>query len=305
MERQHAGLLIAAAVLAVFVIVDSQNPIMFRSLGFDGKGGGGVMMNGGADFYAYNSLEATSSAPESQKAYLSINDESLGGAAANVEQKIIKTADLELQVDSAVDAAKSLADIAASKGGFVASSSVSEDAYGIKYGWVSIRVPVADFDASITAAKALAEKVISESQDGQDVTEEFTDLEARLGAAEAQEAQYLTILESASTVGEVLAVQEHLAQVRSEIESLKGQINYLENRTSLSTISVSLTEETHVAFPTEKFDLGDEIKDAARTLVGLFQKLVIAIIWLVIIGAPVALVAFGAYKATMAIKHRR
>ncbi|MBI1908400.1 DUF4349 domain-containing protein [Candidatus Uhrbacteria bacterium] len=301
MQRQHAIALGVVILAVLFVILsgDSRSSVfmMRDSLGVTGSAAP-AMMDG--DFYAYD--EAVSD--KSFAANLEVA-ESLGTTAADVDQKVIKTADLELEVDSASETAQALATLATEKGGFVQSSSVDEDVYGNKRTWVTIRVPADQFETALTDIKAMADKVVTESTQGQDVTEEYTDLEARLGAAEAQEAQYLIILESATTVGEVLAVQEHLAEVRAQIESLKGQINYLENRTSMSTISVSAVETSRVTIPTDKFDLGDEIRDAARTLVALVQKLLVAIIWLVIIGGPVALVAFLSYKLAIAIRNRK
>lgn len=253
-----------------------------------------------ADFFAADLAE-------SQKEYTIFagDNENLGSTAAEVEQKVIKTADLEIEVDSAAETAEQLATLATEQAGFVQSSSVSEDSYGNKRGYITIRVPAASFENSLEDIKAMADKVVSENTNGQDVTEEYTDLEARLGAAEAQEAQYLTILTTAKTVGEVLAVQEHLSEVRSEIESLKGQINYLENRTSMSTISVSLLETSRITLPTDKFDFGDEVRDAIHTLVVLLQNIVTAIIWIIIIGGPIAIVGFVGYKIVNAIRRRR
>lgn len=267
----------------------------------------------------YSGLSTAGSAPsmdgdffaadmaESQKAYdlIAVNDESLDSTAAEVEQKVIKTADLEIEVDSAADTAEQLTILATEQSGFVQSSSVSEDSYGNISGYVTIRVPAASFENALEDIKAMADKVVSESTSGQDVTEEYTDLEARLGAAEAQEAQYLVILATAKNVGEVLAVQEHLADVRSEIESLKGQLNYLENRTSMSTISVSLVETSRITLPTDKFDFGDEVRDAIHTLVVLLQNILTAIIWIIIIGGPIAIIGLLGYKTINAIRRRR
>ncbi|MEA2175784.1 MAG: hypothetical protein QOD00_3376, partial [Blastocatellia bacterium] len=75
---------------------------------------------------------------------------------------------------------------------------------------------------------------------GQDVTEEFYDLEARIKAKRALEAQFMEIMKQAHTVTDALQVQTQLAEVRTEIERLEGRRRYLEDQSSLSTITVTL-----------------------------------------------------------------
>lgn len=285
-ERQHVWYLIAAVILIALVVVNTSG------MQATGSGAPSYDMDDG---YSVRSMRAGLAVADGAD-YAYDEESAIATTAANVEQKVIKTADLELEVHSAAESTSAIVDIATARGGFAGSSSVNEDAFGNKRGYVSIRVPVADFEAVLTDVKALADKVVSESSNGQDVTEEYTDVEARLNAAKAQEAQYLVILQSAETVGEILAVQEHLADVRAEVESLQGRINYLQNRTSMSTISVSMLETSRITIPAEKFVLSDEIRDAARMLILVFQKLVIALIWIVIVGGPVAIISYSIYR---------
>lgn len=274
-----------ALVLVAIVALQGNGSLTLRELEFTGSSGYDA-----SDDYAVGLMDS-----KTTRTMYADSLETAGSTAADVAQRIIKTADLTLQVDVAADSAQAIADIAKAKGGYVQSSSVSEDAVGNKYAHVTIRVPVDHFEAIFDEVKDLADKVVNASTNGQDVTEQYTDLEARLNAAKAQEQQYLTILQLASTVGEILAVQEHLADVRADIESMQGQLNYLTNRTELATISVSLTENTRVTIPTEKFELWDEIKDAAKTLIVVFQRIVTAVVWAIIVGGPFALLALGAY----------
>ena len=72
------------------------------------------------------------------------------------------------------------------------------------------------------------------------MTEEYIDLEARLRAQRALEAQFLEIMKTANKVSDALEVQRELANVRSEIERVEGRRRFLENQSSLSTIKVVL-----------------------------------------------------------------
>lgn len=291
MQRQHLAL-IAVAVLAVgFVLANNTPPSLMMRDSVSGSAPSMAVM--APSFMEMPAEYGVKNADLYERTMM--NDESASTTAANVEQKVIKTADLELKVVAADESVTKLTSLALAQGGFVASSSVNEDANGDKRGYITLRVPVEKFESTIQDAKALAEKVISESTNGQDVTEQFTDLTARLGAAQAQEAQYLVILQSAKNVTEILAVQVHLADTRAEIESLQGQITYLENRTSLSTINVTLVEETRVSIPTGKFELGEEISLAANMLVVTLQRIATAVIWLVVVAGPFLVLALIGY----------
>ena len=220
--------------------------------------------------------------------------------------KIIKTGSIDM---TATDVAKTTDAITSSVeglGGFVQNASRSEDQNGLSSAYVTVRVPSTQFDAALTAIKALGAHVNNESIQGDDVTEQYTDLSARLTAAKAQEAQYLVILTSAKTVGDVLAVQEHLATVRADIESLQGQITYLENRTSLSTISVTITEEPSGALPSsnDKFDLGRDAALAWAFVISSGEKLLSVLVWVLIVGAPIAVLAGIVALIARAIRNR-
>lgn len=232
-----------------------------------------------------------------------------GATAAEVDQKIIRTGFLELEVKSVDEAKASILALADGNGGYVQDSNVSERADGTHYGTVSVRVPSVAFDATMAGIKEFATAVTSESSQAQDVTEQYTDLEAQLRNAQAQEAEYLKILTKANTVDEILNVQSYLSNVRYQIESLQGRIQYLSNVTSYSTISVNLSEEASVRIPTKGFDLVDTLVEAAQALVAIVQNLAVVLVWLAVIGGgtlvPLALLVWAVVNIVRAIRRRR
>ncbi|MFA6018119.1 MAG: DUF4349 domain-containing protein [Patescibacteria group bacterium] len=218
-----------------------------------------------------------------------------------VDQRVIKTGSVNMTSNDVSTTTAAISSLATTKGGFVQSSSTSEDEVGQASAYITIRVPSSAFETTMTEVKALGVHVNNESVSGEDVTEQFTDISARLVAAKAQETQYLLILESAESVGDVLAVQEHLAIVRSDIESLQGQINYLENRTSLATIGVTISEETTPTSTTEnKFDPARDANSALALVIVLGQQALSILIWVVIVGAAIGIpvgIAMLIYRA--------
>jgi hypothetical protein len=222
-----------------------------------------------------------------------------GSAAANlptesVDQRIIKTGDLNLRVTDAAKAVEGVQKIVKDKKGFVESSSMSDPGTGPRSAWMTVRVPVDSFDAALTELKSVAVLVLNQSVNGQDVTAEFVDLEADLRNARAEEASYLEILKRSGKIEEVLAVTERLADVRGRIERLEANKRYMENRTDMSTISISMTEDTRVEVPGKTWRPYEVLKQALSDLISSLQELVNFLIRLVIavIGLmlPIALI---------------
>ncbi len=168
-------------------------------------------------------------------------------AGASIDRKIIQTASLSLQVKAVGEAFQEVGRIASAAGGFVASSAFSsiegENEGEAQMASVTIRVPAVRFQEVLASLRGLAVKVDREQSEASDVTEEFSDLAARLRNLEATEAQYLEFLKRAKDIGEVLQVQDRLNAVRGEIEQVRGRMNLLENLSDMATVTVHLRPE--------------------------------------------------------------
>ncbi len=216
---------------------------------------------------------------------------------AGTERKIIRNAELYLEADSPEDAQRSVSALAESHGGFVVSSDVSH--YGGPDNRDNItvtlvlRVPAPDFNGALDALHKIGKRVSQEKITGVDVTEEFVDLEARLSAQRAVEAQYLEILKDAHKVQDALDVQQKLGEVRTEIERIEGRKRYLENQASLSTLTIHIS---HAFDPTSannfSFGFVDSIKQAGRDAIEVGATIITGAIRLVGVLIPVTLLIF-------------
>jgi hypothetical protein len=283
------ALLIVVSVGAAVVKSGLRSSVGVSSSNLMMKGGLGI--SGGAPQFAAISAGESVSYDESAYAPAPPRDyqQTGGQTAAEVDQKIIKNGSLQMVVKSVSEGIDRIGALAGDKGGFVQNSSVTERGDGTHYGQISVRVPAKDFETAMNEIQALAALVKNESASGQDVTEQYTDLESQLRNAQAQEQTYLRVLEKANTVEDILKVQQRLGDIRGTIESLQGRLKYLENVTSYSTISVSLEEEPVVRLPTKEFRPGDAVKQAVQSLVSSAQKTLIAVIWIVIVGGGLLL----------------
>jgi hypothetical protein len=123
--------------------------------------------------------------------------------------------------------------------GFVVSSSV-DDEEG-RRGTMVVRVPSESFEDVLANLRELG-TVQRESVSGEDVSQEFVDLEARLRNARTQEAVYLRLFDAATTIRETIRIQQELEGVQLQIEEIEGRLRYLRDRTALGTISLDLVE---------------------------------------------------------------
>jgi len=142
------------------------------------------------------------------------------------DRLVIQTADLSIVVKDVGARVQSIQAMAKQMGGFVVSVNVYQTyaANGIQVpqAQVVVRVPQEKLDEALAEIKKDTVDVPNETRSGQDVTDQYTDLQSRLTAKQAAEAQLLKIMESADKTEDVLAVYQQLQQVQSDIEVLKG-----------------------------------------------------------------------------------
>lgn len=214
------------------------------------------------------------------------------------ERKIIRNADLNLEVSSPEDAQQKIAAITESKGGFVVESAQNNSSMDVttrNIVTMTIRVPAAKFTESLDEIRKTSSRVIIETIKGEDVTEQFVDIEARLKAKKALEAQFLEIMKQGKTVQDALQIQRELANVRSEIEQIEGRKRFLENQASLSTIKVRLQTSTSISANPSGFfyQLGQSISTGFNFALNFILALVTILIgilpFLIFIVLPVLL----------------
>jgi hypothetical protein len=104
---------------------------------------------------------------------------------------------------------------------------------------LTLQVRSQSADAAVSDLRALG-KVTSETSGSQDVTEEYVDLDSNLRNLQASEAAILKLLDRASQIQDVLALQRELSNVRGQIERIQGRKTYLERRTDMATITLAL-----------------------------------------------------------------
>ena len=194
----------------------------------------------------------------------------------------MRNGDISLVVKDVIKSRDEIAQIAIRLGGYVVSSYISGEEQD-RRGSISIRVPDEMFEQALAGLRGLAVRVTSESTNSQDVTEEYIDLEARLNNAEATESQYLALLDKATDVEDILRIYDSLSRVRSEIEQIKGRMQYLERTSSMSLVTVYLEPEVSgKPLARAGWSALEVLKSAVRGLVDAGQVLATIGIWLIL-----------------------
>jgi len=154
--------------------------------------------------------------------------------------KVVKTGSVQLEVrrQAVGPTMRQLSSLAAGLGGYVADTKSSEGGED-PIGSVTLRVPVGTFEQLLAQVRGLG-TVRSSTTHGQDVTAQYSDIQARLTALTATRDQLLTILHKASAIGDVLAVQDRINEVQTQIDQLQGQQKLLDDQTSMASLSVDV-----------------------------------------------------------------
>ena len=167
------------------------------------------------------------------------------GQGGAIDQKLIYTAQVSLEVPDVPASVDSLKHIAAGKGGYVASSTFSTHYNDRRTATVVLRVPAKEFESMLAGVKDIG-TVKSATTNGEDVTAEYVDLLAQKASYQNQIAQYNEIMKKSEKVEDIIKVQEQIDRVRTSLDRLEGRMRYLNNRIDLSTITVNLAEKEPV-----------------------------------------------------------
>ncbi len=230
------------------------------------RSGGSSMAGGGGESSSAASPSIAPVAPATQ-------------AVGIQAQMLIKTGNLPFQVKKFSVAKREITTIIPKFSGYV--SSENESNYSDNHQCImSIRVPSAKFDGLVEAVSQSALNFDTRQISVQDVGEEFADVSARMKAKKEVEVRYIAILTRANKISEILEIEQKIGEVRAEIESMQGRLNYLKSQVSYSTLNITFYERTPVAV-TQRTNFFSQIGYSIQTgWVGMLNFMIhIAGIW--------------------------
>jgi negative regulator of sigma E activity len=240
---------VAAAVIVVLIVVTAGTGLLLNGwMGSSMQDGAPMEAELGSDTVApevrTDSAKGTgapgATTEESSSAKANGADWTPTEGTAMFERKVIRTAQLEVEVEEAQKAYQQLVVMTESMGGYVQESTQRSTGERLSAHLI-LRVPETTFRQAIERISELG-KIKSQHMSGQDVTEEYVDLESRSRTLSAKESRLMDILAEAKNVDEILKIERELWSVREKIEQLQGRLRYLDHLTSLATLQVNLVE---------------------------------------------------------------
>jgi hypothetical protein len=210
---------------------------------------------------------------------------------------IVKNSDMRLLVEDTNTAIDRTTQIVGDAGGYIVSSRVWFQDYGehqLKYASVTLGVPVDEFEKVLSRLRGLAIEVKDETASGDDVTDQYVDLQSQLSTLEATRERVKSFLDDAKTIDEALRINQELSNLDAQIEQIKGRMNYLNDRSSFSTITINFEPELPVLEPLPEpvpaaWNPGVILKDAVKVLTVAYQGIAEFVIWLFVVILPILL----------------
>jgi len=212
--------------------------------------------------------------------------------AAQVERLVIQNVDMSIVVPDPKASMNQIGDMAVEMGGFVVSSNLYQSTYGpnqivVPEGSITVRVPSERLDEALGNIKEDAVDINYENRSGEDVTNQYVDLQSRLSAKQDAEKKLLEIMDDAVASEDVLAIYLQVQNIQTEIEVLKGQIKYYEESAALSAVSIRLiAEETVQPIEIGGWKLQGTANEAVQDLIGFTQSFTRFLIRFVIFNLP-------------------
>ncbi|MBE9912512.1 DUF4349 domain-containing protein [Paenibacillus donghaensis] len=161
--------------------------------------------------------------------------------ASGLNQKLIYKANIVMEIPDYDQAQTEIRNRVTLSGGYIINFSETAST-GEKGGTFAIKVPAKGFSSFLAGLEKIKHERLERSIEGQDVTEEYVDLESRLKAKQLMEQQYIEFMKKATKTDDLVAFANELERIQSEIEQIKGRMRYIDQNVSYSTVEIRLYE---------------------------------------------------------------
>jgi hypothetical protein len=155
----------------------------------------------------------------------------------SLERKIIKEGEIAFQTSNLNETESLIKKTVNEMGGYIAEDNVFSNEYRITHR-MTVRIAADRFEELLTKISQSAEKIERKNMSALDVTEEYIDVEARIKTKKELESQYKDLLVKAKTVEDLLLIEKEIGTLQTEIESVEGRLRYLQDRVSLSSLTI-------------------------------------------------------------------
>lgn len=220
------------------------------------------------------------------------------GAEIQTGRKIIYTANLQIEVKDFQKMLDNIQTKIANYGGYIIETNMNNTELDEnKRGTVTARIPQSNFQPFIKVVEDSSSKVLESNVSGQDITEEFVDLESRLKSKKVVEERLISFIKDAKKTEDLLKISNDLAKVQEEIEEIEGRIKYLQNQSDLATVTIDIQEKNVRISNTDELNTWEKVKEQLMKSINFLLSLFSAIIVFFVGNLPVfiILLLFGSF----------
>ena len=232
-----------------------------------------------------------------------LNEAPVSVSSPAKSRMVMKDSYFSLLVKNVVKTQKEILTKTSELGGFMVNSTLNNP-QEVASATLFIRIPSAKLDGMLEYLRSISVKVVSENLQGQDITDQFTDVQARLVVLQETKTRFEGIMAQATQVQDILAVQREILNIQDQIDSLKGQEEFYKKSADLAKVTVYLsTDELALPYaPSESWRPEVIFKEAVRSLVGCMRRGARFVIWAVVfsvIWLPVTIIGYVIYRKKM------
>lgn len=234
---------------------------------------------------AATNTNASAGGNEASATAVTTGNQAQAGVASSpdgLNRKIIYKANMTMETEKYDDAQTQVRNLVTLQGGYIVQFAEGQSG-SEKYGNFTIRVPAAGFSSFLEGIEDIPHKKLQRSMQGEDVSEQYVDLESRLKAKEAAEQRLLAFMEKAVKSEELVAFSNELGLVQTEIEQIKGKMRYLDQNVAYSTVELRLYQKVQSAAKAQDEEeplsdrMGRAIGRSADVLVKVMEGVLIAL----------------------------
>lgn len=215
------------------------------------------------------------------------------------EKMMIYTAEIFIKTKDYANYQEELKQLIQQHNGYIVNSSFHQGSNELSNGTIKLRVPKNEFTPFLDGLSPLSGKITSRNTQGEDVTEQYVDLESRLNAKQKFEERLLSFMDKAEKTEDLLKISKDLERVQEEIEVIKGKMKYLRNHSEYSTITLNIHENKVVVQEPEQEDLKtwEKVEKTFKGSLQSIQKFLsfLAIVFLGLSPIFIILIGFAAF----------
>ncbi|MWV44086.1 DUF4349 domain-containing protein [Paenibacillus sp. HJL G12] len=214
--------------------------------------------------------------------------------SSGLNKKLMYKANIVMEISDYNQSQSEVRNMVALAGGYIVNFSETQS-ISEKGGTFVIKVPATGFSPFLSSLEKIKHVNLQRSIEGQDVTEEYVDLESRLKAKQVMEEQYVAFMKKATKTNDLVSFANELERIQTEIEQIKGRMRYINQNVSYSTVEIRIYEEIKEPAKEKEKSIQTPLgKRASSAFQGSIDVVTLVLQWIVVIlsgSLPILIVA--------------